>query len=158
VLEIKERIKKTVKIATTSTKGKGKNRGCKKGCSRSECMSQPPTPATAIIIRRIVNRKRGGFMNTASIGHLETLADTSPVPRYRYLFLQIAELNNFLTGFVQTLRRFIERVGPEVVKDRSRKVIEVVTEPNFSLLPLAPTEYTATVQPSNEPDKLEQRW
>jgi hypothetical protein len=56
VLEIKERTKMTVKIATTSTRGKGKKRGRRNGSPRSECMAQPPTIATPMIIHRVVIR------------------------------------------------------------------------------------------------------
>ena len=67
VLDIKERTKKTVKIATASTKGKGKNRDCRNGFPRSECMSQPPTIATPTIIRHHVNRTRGSLIVGASM-------------------------------------------------------------------------------------------
>jgi len=50
VLEIKEMTKKAVKLTTTSTKGMGRNKGCRNGCPRSECMAQPPTSATTIIL------------------------------------------------------------------------------------------------------------
>jgi hypothetical protein len=56
VLENEERTKKMVKIAITSTRGKGKKRGRRNGNPRSECMAQPPTIATPMIIHRVVIR------------------------------------------------------------------------------------------------------
>jgi hypothetical protein len=56
VLEINEMTKMTVKIATTSTRGKGENSGLRNGIPRSECMAQPPTIATLMIIYRVAIR------------------------------------------------------------------------------------------------------
>jgi hypothetical protein len=56
VLEIKEMTKMTVRIATTSKRGKGKNRGLRNGIRRSECMAQPPTIATRTIIYPVAIR------------------------------------------------------------------------------------------------------